>query len=169
MATSPSDQNNRNLLAWLDRLQSSVRDAGKKGGPRAFLDVRNIDEPEESDPESESKRNQAGEAKDETSPPADAEDTDADALQTSLPDSHVPLGLIADLSLSNSKAYRKKDAKDARLAEEDYNDDNVVRSFRDLFRLNAINPISPQGVANATYFMPGKLSYLIPARIWNCT
>ncbi|KAJ3485890.1 hypothetical protein NLJ89_g11859 [Agrocybe chaxingu] len=58
MATSPSDQNNRNVLAWLDRLQSSVRDAGNnKGTPYAFSELRNIDGIEDdSDNESEKKR-----------------------------------------------------------------------------------------------------------------
>jgi hypothetical protein len=43
----------------------------------------------------------------------------------------VPIGLIADLSLSSSKANRKKDKprEGAALNEEDLNDDNVVRGL----------------------------------------
>lgn len=135
MATSPSDQNNRNVLAWLDRLQSSVRDAGNQKGPRAFLDLRNIDAEEESDGESESKRaqtqnqNQAQETRPKDNQSVAGEDPlqEEDKLQSTLPESHVPIGLIADLSLSNNKANRKKDhAKDAHLNEDDLNDDNVV-------------------------------------------
>ena len=36
MATSPSDQNNKNVLDWLDRLEDSVRTAGGSAGPSAF-------------------------------------------------------------------------------------------------------------------------------------
>ena len=135
MATSPSDHNNRNVLAWLDRLQSSVREAGQTGGPRTFLELRNLDADEESDAESESKRTQVdlgtvvgdknmstaqdtGGAADEAS-----QRDEEDKLQSSLPEAHVPLGLIADLSLSNSKANRKKEGK---LNDDDLNDDNVV-------------------------------------------
>ena len=32
MATSPTDQNNQNVLAWLDRLQASVQAAGASAG-----------------------------------------------------------------------------------------------------------------------------------------
>jgi hypothetical protein len=134
MATSPSDHNNRNVLAWLDRLQSSVREAGQKAGPKAFLELRNLDGvEEESDAESESKRTQLdlgigsgdknmttdGGGGDEAS----QRDEEEDKLQSSLPEAHVPLGLIADLSLSNSKANRKKEGK---VNEDDLNDDNVV-------------------------------------------
>lgn len=120
-------------MAWLDRLQSSVRDAGKRGGPRAFLDVRDRNE-DESDVDSENKRTQLfdlGALKEEEEAAADPEledpSQDAEKHQSSLPDSHVPLGLIADLSLSNSKANRKRDyAKDSALVQEDLNDDNVV-------------------------------------------
>lgn len=131
MATSPSDSNNRNVLAWLDRLQSSVRDAGKQVGPRAFSSPRDRTD-EESDVDSEGKRTQAatllGGLRD------DAEESfvenpakESEKLQSSLPESHVPLGLIADLSLSNNKSKRRRDqAKDSALNEEDLNDDNVV-------------------------------------------
>ncbi|KDR72902.1 hypothetical protein GALMADRAFT_73007 [Galerina marginata CBS 339.88] len=146
MATSPSDQNNGNVLAWLDRLQSSVRDAGNKTGPRAFLDLRGVDTvEEESEADTENaKSGQEGTMKQETGDEAQAGDAlqESEKLQSSLPDAHVPLGLLADLSLSNNKANRKKDhAKDVGLNEDDLNDDNV-------------------GVANETYFMPGPATDL---------
>jgi hypothetical protein len=129
MATSPSDQNNRNVLGWLDQLQASVRDAGQKAGPKAFLDFRNLDATEEdSDAESDSKRTQVegpamGDGGRNSTATKGEEQDEEDKLQSSLPDAHVPLGLIADLSLSNSKANRKKEAK---LHEDDLDDDNVV-------------------------------------------
>ncbi|KAF9560574.1 hypothetical protein CPC08DRAFT_762610 [Agrocybe pediades] len=148
MATSPSDHNNQNVLAWLDRLQSSVRDAGKKS-PGAFLDIRGADGNEEdSEGENENKRIQdqfskAAVMKTEGNDEADGEGPlqDSEKPQSSLPESHVPLGLIAALSLSSSKASMKKDqSKDPKL-DDDLNDDNV-------------------GVANETYFMPGPATDL---------
>jgi hypothetical protein len=47
MATSPSDQNNKNVLAWLDRLQSSIRDAGSQKGPQAFRHLRDFENSED--------------------------------------------------------------------------------------------------------------------------
>lgn len=149
MATSPSDQNNRNILAWLDRLQSSVRNAGGKGGPEAFKDLRSSRAASEEDSESEyktraqryglvpgSNTNTDGENVD------DEDATLVDDKLSSLPDSHVPLGLIANLSLSNTKAKSgKKDQKDVIAAEENLDDDDV-------------------GVANETYFMPGPATDL---------
>jgi hypothetical protein len=154
MATSPSDQNNRNVLAWLDRLQSSVRDAGNHKGPRAFLDLRNIDAEEESDGESESKRTQGqnqsqvqeAQTKENQSVATEDASQEEDKLQSTLPESHVPIGLIADLSLSSSKANRKKDlAKDAHLNEDDLNDDNVVCVFIGLSLCFALIYKSPGG------------------------
>lgn len=136
MATSPSDKNKGNVLAWLDRLQSSVRDAGSKGGPSVFSRPRGQrDHQGESDMESENDDTPEGNNDEEDE--ASSEDK---LQQSSLPDSHVPLGLIANLSLTHSKKAKKKN-KDATkdplgVSEEDLNDDNV-------------------GVANETYFMPG--------------
>src|SRR5260221_13655335 len=55
MATSPSDQTNTNVIAWLDRLQSSVREQGPSNVTQAFLEPRNSAE-EDSDADSEGKR-----------------------------------------------------------------------------------------------------------------
>ena len=119
-------------MAWLDRLQSSIREAGNHKGPRAFHELRTIDQEDESEPDSEGRRTQAQAAestvKDNQSVAADDVAQDDDKLQSTLPESHVPLGLIADLSISNSKSSRRKaHAKEAQINEEDLNDDNVVR------------------------------------------
>src|SRR5260221_14414997 len=55
MATSPSDQTNNNVLAWLDRLQSSVREPGSSKITRELLEPQNPKE-EESDADSDGKR-----------------------------------------------------------------------------------------------------------------
>ncbi len=93
MATSPSDQNNRNVIAWLDRLQSSIREAGNHKGPRAFHELRTIDQEDESEPDSEGRRTQAQAAestvKDNQSV-ADDVAQDDDKLQSTIPESHVP-------------------------------------------------------------------------------
>jgi hypothetical protein len=117
MATSPSDQNNRNIIAWLDRLQASVRAGGVGPSEPAFkLDSRAKAE-DESEPES------AGE---EDYDACDFDDAarDPESMQ-SLPDAAVPLGLIANLSLSNTKA--KAGSHNGDVASTDtLDDDNVV-------------------------------------------
>jgi len=132
MATSPSDQNNRNVLAWLDRLQSSVRDAGSRGGPGAFLNLRSQGD-DDSDVESEAHKKPFGvlPSQEEDDSGGDCVDGVCADVEKLLPDSHVPLGLIANLSLSNSKAKKKNFAKDGLLNEEDLDDDNVVCIFFD--------------------------------------
>lgn len=123
MATSPSDQNNGNVLAWLDRLQSTVQNAGKKAGPQAFLDPQNDHmNDQDSDDEEEAKRAKLGH--DDAGDAADGQDgsSENEKIQSALPDAHVPLGLIADLSLSNNR----KSKKDKAGANDDDNDDNVV-------------------------------------------
>ena len=61
MATSPSDQNKQNILTWLDRLQDSVRTAGRTGGSQAFnLDSRTR-ESTDGEEDSESEGEEVGE------------------------------------------------------------------------------------------------------------
>lgn len=162
MATSPSDQNNRNILAWLDRLQSSVRTAGGKGGSSAFKDLRGLNaaDDEDSDAETESQAQRYG-----LVPPPEDDETvgdDEDTAQdddklSSLPDSHVPLGLIANLSLSNNKAKNgKKEQKDTGTSEDNLDDDDVVRIYISSYMEAVIADGFCQGVANETYFMPGS-------------
>jgi len=145
MATSPSDQNNKNVLAWLDRLQSSVRDAGKDAGPRAFFEPRSPETLEDSDVDDSDKRTLAqtegGPGKDDSGNDDNEQALqEAEKLQSSLPDSHVPLGLIADLSLSNKKANKKRNgAKETAISEEDLDGNNVVCLAHSIehFQLNA--------------------------------
>lgn len=124
MATSPSDQENSNVLGWLDRLQSSVQDAGNTGGPSVFTELRNK-EKVESDGDSDGPTIEFVSPEGEDCDDASSE---AEKIQASLPDAHVPLGLIANLSIHSGKAKGKKDG--GNITDEDLNDDNVVRLLR---------------------------------------
>jgi hypothetical protein len=171
MATSPSDKNNHNVVAWLDRLQSSVarkrtdtvRGVGGVGGPAAFTMPRatatGAGDGEDSDGEENARlgidsRNPFGlgggedeglGALNRAACGGEAGGDDADAgpdpegLQT-LPDASVPLGLIANLSLSNTMAKNKSGGVGRRghgggagrvegevASDADADDDNVVR------------------------------------------
>ena len=140
MATSPSDQNNKNVLAWLDRLQSSIRDAGSKSGPQAFRHLRDFETIEDdSDGESDGRTQAQIYA---TAATDDIDDDNVDdslnaEAKSSLPEAHVPIGLLADLSLSNSNANRKKDkpTKEGAALDDEDNDNNVVRRLLLLFSL----------------------------------
>jgi hypothetical protein len=139
MATSPSDENKTSIIEWLDRMKSSVQNAGAKGGPRAFLEARDKDE-DDSDGESDNQtrtevHGPAPVDEEEAAGDGNCADEDTDKL---IPDTHVPLGLIANLSLSNNKSKHKKEPRDAVLNEDDLDDDNVVslgRVFIDLYVL----------------------------------
>ena len=139
MATSPSDESNQNVLAWLDRLQSSVREPGASKITRAFFEPRNA---AEDDSDADSDGNQTLSQDDINTGNVNKEaDSDGETVQSALPDSSVPIGLIANLSLSNTKkvSKRKEGKEGAGLLEEELDANNV-------------------GVANGAYFMPGKVS-----------
>lgn len=169
MATSPSDQNNRNIIAWLDRLQASVRAGGVGPSEPAFkLDSRAKTE-EESEPES------AGEDDYDRGDFDDAT-RDSDNLQA-LPDAAVPLGLIANLSLSNTKA--KASSHNGDVASTDtLDDDNVVcwESCLDIFfrlltwflsiRVSRTRLISCQDLLRISAFVPCSLSSTVRQRFW---
>lgn len=147
MATSPSDAQNHNILAWLDRLQASVRTdpgdisaanfassasaslSGAKKAPNfkspSFKSTNpNLaSHPTFEDSEGEEEGADEGEE--------DEDEDDADA--SVLPDASVPLGLIANLSL-NSRTRERRGARGGEGAtreedEDDLDDDNVVRNF----------------------------------------
>ena len=125
MATSPSDQNNHNVLAWLDRLQSSIPEASNAGTPNIFTELRSKEEAE-SDGDSETPNVELVAPEDEEQE-GDANSSEAEKIQSSLPDAHVPLGLIAKLSIDNNNVKGKKErAHDVNITDEDLNDDNVV-------------------------------------------
>ncbi|KAJ7485082.1 hypothetical protein B0H11DRAFT_1149994 [Mycena galericulata] len=167
MATSPSDATNRNILAWLDRLQASVRAgagsaldgagstpnfASSASAPSGFAtsNTNNFTSAafssanpnftasnpalEESPDEDEANHNQ------------NEDDDEGEGESSALPDATVPLGLIANLSLSNSRSRERRGGRggEANAREEELDeldDDNV-------------------GVANAAYFRPGPATDL---------
>jgi len=128
MATSPSDQNNTNVMAWLERLQASVRDTPRKPDPTIFLNLRKMDTEEDSDEADMEAKIGEGDAKEDANTLSDTDgSSQEEKIQSSLPGPHVPLGLIAGLSLDNSKAERKKLLrKDLHLTQDDLNEDNIV-------------------------------------------
>ena len=162
MATSPYDSNNKNVLDWLDRMETSVRMAGRSAGPSAYKDMRGgttaIDDEDSGEEESHTQRFGPVPPDDDDQTVGDGDHTVADEKLFSLPDSHVPLGLIANLSLDSNKGKKvRKDSKDIAGAEESLDDDDVVSSsyFRNL--LLEIDYFA-KGVANETYFLPGASS-----------
>ncbi|KAJ7302054.1 hypothetical protein DFH08DRAFT_919001 [Mycena albidolilacea] len=161
MATSPSDAQNHNILAWLDRLQASVRTdpgdisaanfassasaslSGAKKAPKFKSPSFKSTNPNlASNPTFEDSEGEEEEGGDEGEEEEDEDDADASVL----PDASVPLGLIANLSLSNSRSRERRGARGGESAtreedEDDLDDDNV-------------------GVANAAYFEPGPATDL---------
>ncbi|KAI0738159.1 hypothetical protein C8Q80DRAFT_1222509 [Daedaleopsis nitida] len=136
MATSPTDQNNQNVLAWLDRLQASVQTAGASAGAGAFKMDSRADGSDESD-EEQTQEAAAGEPTERGSvgqPEDDEPLKDAEDRPTALPNEAVPIGLLANLALE-TKSKRKKKAP-AKPKDGESSDDDV-------------------GVACETFFDPG--------------
>ncbi|KAI8977809.1 hypothetical protein BD414DRAFT_554477 [Trametes punicea] len=136
MATSPTDQNNQNVIAFLDRLQASVQTAGSSAGASAFrMDSRGPGDgkSDESDDEGQdmgtNEPTERGSQADEDDEPL----KDAEDKPQALPDQTVPIGLLAKLALDNRKKTRKTGTKPK---ENESSDDDV-------------------GVANETFFEPG--------------
>ncbi|KAF7361496.1 hypothetical protein MSAN_01183000 [Mycena sanguinolenta] len=158
MATSPSDATNRNILEWLDRLQASVRansgdisaanfassaPASLSGAKKNFKSPGfNATNPNLASTLEESDEDEGNEAEAEEDDDEDGGEGDASVL----PDASVPLGLIANLSLSNSRSRERRGVRNGEPAAreeelDDLDDDNV-------------------GVANAAYFEPGPATNL---------
>ncbi|KAJ7725205.1 fungal-specific transcription factor domain-containing protein [Mycena metata] len=159
MATSPSDSTNHNILAWLDRLQASVR-ANSNDTPTAtnfassaaasLSTAKNAPSAKSASFNNSTNPNFASNPAFEESDESeggnegdgDEDDDDETAELNALPDASVPLGLIANLSLSNSRRERRNGEALTREDELDELDDDNV------------------GVANAAYFMPGPATDL---------
>ncbi|KAH9850967.1 fungal-specific transcription factor domain-containing protein [Lenzites betulinus] len=138
MATSPTDQNNQNVIAFLDRLQSSVQTAGTSAGVAAFkMDSRGGAAGGVSGESDDEWHDAATELADHGSALQDEDDEplkDAEDKPQAIPDQTVPLGLLAKLSLENSR--RKPRRSGAKPKENESSDDDL-------------------GVANETFFEPG--------------
>ena len=129
MATSPTDQNNQNVLAWLDRLQASVQAAGASGGVNAFKMDARADGPSD-DSEEGGAEGAGGEPTERGSvgqPEDDEPLKDAEDRPTALPNEAVPIGLLANLALDNKSKRRRKPS--AKPKEGESSDDDVVSSL----------------------------------------
>ncbi|KAH9914369.1 uncharacterized protein BXZ73DRAFT_55048 [Epithele typhae] len=123
MATSPTDQNNQNILAWLDRLQASVQAAGTVA-PGAFkMDTRADHTDESSDDAPEGGAGEATERGSVGHPEDDEPLKDADDRPTALPNEAVPIGMLANLALDNKPKRRRK--APAKPKEGESSDDDV--------------------------------------------
>ncbi|CDO69738.1 hypothetical protein BN946_scf184697.g10 [Trametes cinnabarina] len=138
MATSPTDQNNQNVIAFLDRLQASVSTVGSSAMNAFKLDSRASTEEKSDDSDDEGQNGDINELTERGSAhdQDDADDEplkDAEDKPQALPDQTVPIGLIAKLSLENRKRPKRAAAKPK---DNESSDDDV-------------------GVANETFFEPG--------------
>ncbi|KIY68921.1 hypothetical protein CYLTODRAFT_373583 [Cylindrobasidium torrendii FP15055 ss-10] len=120
IASYKSAVNDASVVQWLNTLQSPKPDSrSDMNTPR---DSAPVDDESDEDDES------LGE---------DQDGVDDEGSGTALPESHVPIGLIATLSLTNQGKHAASGSK----APDDLDDENV-------------------GVANKTYFMPGPATSL---------
>ncbi|OJA14638.1 hypothetical protein AZE42_02677 [Rhizopogon vesiculosus] len=135
-ATSPSDNDNMNVVDWLDRLQASTKQPAT-ADPDFLRNLRNpsgvaIHDSEDDDPE----------ADEDTT-----DEEDVEKVRDTLPDVTVPIGLFANLSLDKDKDKAKGRGRGGNAsaggssANPENDDDNV-------------------GVANNEYFLPGPASNL---------
>jgi hypothetical protein len=130
MATPSSDHHRQTVIAWLDRLQSSVRSPPVRSGlAKNPFQLDNTGDSEESDDERKQQQQQhaqprrASSGSDDSplSPNTLVDDIDPYA------DEAVPIGLLANLAISTSKddpVSSEKKGKDG----ENADDDDVVRS-----------------------------------------
>ena len=129
MATSPTDQNNQNVLAWLERLQQSVQSAGGSGGAGAFRMESRAAEAMSEDSDEEDGAGGGGEPTERGSvghPEDDEPLKDAEDRPTAIPSETVPIGLIANLALDNRPKRKKRTP--AKPKEGESSDDDVVRA-----------------------------------------
>ncbi|KAF7311314.1 hypothetical protein MKEN_01033100 [Mycena kentingensis (nom. inval.)] len=118
MATSPSDTTNRNIIAWLDRLQASVRSGEAPTTASTFAALAG---------DTSATLNGVVGAQDGSDGASPSDEEEEDGADTS-----VPIGLIANLSLgSNRDKDRKADGTEAK---EDDDDDNIGVANASYFR-----------------------------------
>ncbi|KAG5721547.1 Protein priB [Termitomyces sp. T112] len=132
ISTPRSGQNKENIMEWRDRIQTSIPSASRKGEIETSQGIGRNAEGDDSDIKI-NRREQSVIAPDNDNQVVSCDDTEQKSL--SLPDSS-PLGLIAKLSLNNTKSV-KKDPKKIATVEE------IISEGDDV------------GVANVAYFMPG--------------
>ncbi|KAH9009311.1 fungal-specific transcription factor domain-containing protein [Lactarius hengduanensis] len=139
MATPSSDHHRDTVIAWLDRLQSSVRSPPVRSGPakNPFKLDTHAGESEDSDDEQTQQQHvppRRGSSGSDDSPvsPNTLVEADIDAYA----DDAVPIGLLANLAISTSKDRPAVSAEKKGRDNADDDDDDV-------------------GVASRRFFMPG--------------
>ncbi|KAI0048449.1 hypothetical protein FA95DRAFT_1490742 [Auriscalpium vulgare] len=153
MATPSTDHHRQNVIAWLDRLQSSVRTPGGRSGTsdlrtayrlgaarNAIAEDDESDGAEEHDGAEVDGELDAREQHESDGPPGSAHtlvDPELEAgAYPGLPDDAVPIGMLANLAISNSKDAVNMGKKSAEPKREGDEEEEV-------------------GVANKQYFLPG--------------
>jgi len=129
-STSPSDQNNESVVDWLDKLTASFNsDVKSAGGTLASKSFTFTSLPRDTNSDTDSEGDGVptvlGEDAQDDLSSGDEGSNDpstANKAAEALPDVTVPIGLIANLSLSNGKTLTKKNR----------NDDEDLVSSRDL-------------------------------------
>ncbi|KAI9508712.1 fungal-specific transcription factor domain-containing protein [Russula earlei] len=141
-ATSSNDQHRQNVIAWLDRLRSSVRSPARSA-PAAnpfHLDTHAVKVAGQSD---ESDEEPASQKRAQQRPPSSGSEdvpvspnTLVESEIDPYPDDAVPIGLLANLAISTSRDSTSTALEKTRKENGAADDDEV-------------------GVANKSYFMPG--------------
>ena len=134
MATSSGDHHRQNVIAWLDRLQSSVRSntvpnpfhpdarAGKPGAREGGGESDESDE-DQTPQQRAAQRRASSDSEEPPVSPNTLVDSDIDPY----PDDAVPLGLLAKLSISTSQDGSSQAADKSRGDNANADDDDVVR------------------------------------------
>jgi hypothetical protein len=139
-ATSTADQHRQNVIAWLDRLQTSVRSSGRAStaanpfqlDPRVGKSGGQSDESDEdqgSQKHAQPRRASSGSDDTPVSPNTLVE-SDIDPY----PDDAVPIGLIANLAISSSRDTPGPATDKTRKAN-NTDEDEVVRIYHFLIRM----------------------------------
>lgn len=136
MATSSGDQHRQNVIAWLDRLQSSVRSPPTRSAPapnpfqldaRASKDGGPSDESDEERASEERVQPRRASSGSEDTPvsPNTLVESDIDPY----PDDAVPIGLLAQLAIHTSSDATDRPADRRHKETGAVDDDDVVRAF----------------------------------------
>ncbi|KAL5501248.1 hypothetical protein ACEPAH_9635 [Sanghuangporus vaninii] len=185
MASSPSDaQGSRNVIQWLERLQQSAQNQpGAGAGPRTARALERHARRKQAGMDGEDLSDSEDELDDQHEQPDPADGVDASSLapasgeqeanaaavsetlrqNDSLPDDAVPIGLLANLSISNH-AGRARERKERSRTRSEYSNGrggaggSTIGSAKDLE--SDADDDTNVGVANETYFLPGPASDL---------
>ena len=131
MATPSSDHHRQTVIAWLDRLQSSVRSPPVRSGPaKNPFQFGHTGDSEESDDERRQQQQQEHAQPRRSSPGSDDSPLSPNTLVDDIDpyaDEAVPIALLANLAISTSKDDPISAEKKGK-GGENADDDDVVRS-----------------------------------------